>query len=696
MPAPARVGATVTPRTPLADVPRIGIRGATLLGRLGLHTVQDLLLDLPHRVEEFADAQRERWLPDGERARVEGTIARVSARVVRARTGRRLPMTAMEIEADRGGRLHVTWFNQDYLARQFRVGDRIAVAGVVKYRGDFGVEMANPAWERAPAGRPLPERVGGVQPIYGLTQDLTQRRLRGWIEGLLEHADEIEDPVPGWMRERFDLLPLGDTLRLAHQPESPDDLGRAIARMERAELIELQLAFAISRRAREAERAAPIPYRQEVIDRFKESLPFELTRPQKRAIWEVYQDLERQRPMNRMLDGDVGSGKTAVAAAAVAMAAASGQQSVLLAPTEILARQHLAKCRGYLEHGFSELRADLLISGLPAAERRRVRTAAASGHSALVVGTHALLEDEVQFQSLGVAIVDEQHRFGTHQRELLRAKLGELRPHVLALTATPIPRTLALAYYGEMDVSVIDELPSGRIPVITQVLENEKDAFALIRREVRAGHQAFVICPLIEGSETSTGRAATDEYERLRTKEFGELRVALVHGRLRNKEEVMQRFRDGDADILVATSVIEVGVDVPNATVMLVEGAEHFGLAQLHQFRGRVGRADLQSYCLLLADQKSEKVMDRLQLLEQVNDGFRLAQADLDIRGPGELIGTRQHGDPDELMRAMANPKLLSDVQGVIAELLERDPELRSVPALAARARARLEQTTIN
>lgn len=696
MPASSRVGVTITPRTPLADVPRIGARGAALLGRLGLQTVEDLLLDLPHRVEQFADAQRERWLADGERARVEGTIANVTARVVRARTGRRLPMTAMDIDADRGGRLHVTWFNQDYLARQFRVGDRIAVAGVVKYRGDFGVEMANPAWERAAAGRPLPEKVGGSQPVYGLTQDLTQRRIRGWIEGLLELADQIEDPIPGWMRERFDLLPLGDTLRLAHQPASAGDLGRAVARMERAELIELQLAFAISRRARESERAAPIPYRQEVIDRFKESLPFELTRPQKRAVWEVYQDLQHERPMNRMLDGDVGSGKTAVAAAAVAMAAASGQQSVLLAPTEILARQHLAKCRDYLEHGFSDLRVDLLISGLPSAERRRVRTAAASGHSALVVGTHALLEDEVQFQSLGLAIVDEQHRFGTHQRELLRAKLGELRPHVLALTATPIPRSLALAYYGEMDVSVIDELPAGRLPVTTRAVERDKDAFAVIRREVEAGHQAFVICPLIEGSALSTGRAATDEFERLRTEIFPDLRVALVHGRVRNKEEVMQQFRDGAADILVATSVIEVGVDVPNATVMLVEGAEHFGLAQLHQFRGRVGRSDLQSYCLLLPDQTSEKVLERLRLLEEVNDGFRLAQADLDIRGPGELIGTRQHGDPDELMRAMANPRLLGDVQAAIGELLERDPELTSAPALAARARARLEQTTNN
>jgi ATP-dependent DNA helicase RecG len=657
--------------------------------------VEDLLLDLPRKVETFVDAGEERWLAEGERARVEGTIAQVNARVVRARTGRRLPMTAMEIDADRGGRLHVTWFNQDYLARQFRVGDRIAVAGAVRYRGNRP-EMANPAWERAPAGRPLPEQVGGSQPIYGLTQDLTQKRIRGWIEGLLEHADQIEDPLPAWMRDRFELLPLGDTLRLAHQPESPDDLAAAVGRMERAELIELQLAFAISRQAREEERAAPIPYRQEVIDQYKESLPFELTRPQKQAIWDVYKDIEHDRPMNRMLDGDVGSGKTAVAAAAVAMAAAAGQQSVLLAPTEILARQHLAKCRDYLEHGFGDLRVDLLISGLPAAERRRVRTAAASGHSALVVGTHALLEDEVQFQNLGLAIVDEQHRFGTHQRELLRAKLGELRPHVLALTATPIPRSLALAYSGEMDVSVIDELPAGRIPVVTHVLKDDKEAFDLIRAEVRAGHQAFVICPLIEGSETSTGRAATDEYERLRTKVFPDLRVALVHGRVRNKEEVMQQFRDGAADILVATSVIEVGVDVPNATVMLVEGAEHFGLAQLHQFRGRVGRSDLQSYCLLLPDQSSEKVAERLGLLEQVNDGFRLAEADLKIRGPGELIGTRQHGDPDELMRAMANPRLLGDVQAAVAELLERDPELESVPILAARARARLEQTTIN
>ncbi|MGH7910664.1 MAG: DEAD/DEAH box helicase, partial [Candidatus Dormibacteraceae bacterium] len=489
--APARVGVAITPCTPLEDVPRIGARGAEMLERLGLHTVADLLLDLPWRLEHFSDAEDRPWLADGERARVVGTIAGVTARTVRSRAGRRLPMTVMEVDDDRGGRLRVTWFNQDYLARQFHVSDRIAVAGVVRHRGSFSPEMSNPEWERAPAGAALPNQIGGFQPVYSLTQDLTQKRRRSWMEGLVALADQVEDPLPGWIRERLGLLPLGETLRLGNQPRDEADWDRAKDRMRRAEMVELQLAFAISRRARAEEQAAPVPYRQEVIDTLKASLPFELTHAQKRAIWDVFRDLGRERPMNRMLDGDVGSGKTAVAAAAVAMTHAAGGQSVLLAPTEILARQHLAKCRGYLEGGFPGLTVDLLISALPAAEKRRVRTAAASGHSALLVGTHALLEEDVEFSNLGLAIVDEQHRFGTHQRELLRAKTGERpRPHVLALTATPIPRSLALALYGEMELSIIDELPAGRLPITTRVVggakEEREQAYQLVREQVRA------------------------------------------------------------------------------------------------------------------------------------------------------------------------------------------------------------------
>ncbi|MFZ0215511.1 MAG: ATP-dependent DNA helicase RecG [Candidatus Dormiibacterota bacterium] len=691
----ARFGPPLTVSSALRDVPRIGQVGARQLERLGLRTVGDLLLDLPVRMEAYTDAQDERYaFRDKEKTTVTGHVGWIGTKRIRTR---KLPLVEMTLLADVGASVQVTWFNRPDVARKLQKGDRVLLAGAVRSQG-WGVRMTNPTFERVGADGVATGRVGGLQPVYGLTAGLKPERIRSWVEGLLPLADQREDSQPARLLDRLRILPLADAVRQGHQPASDDEFRVAKHRMQVAEMLELQVAFGLSRRGREQERATPVPYRQEVIDTFKGGLPFELTVAQRRAIWEVYRDLEGEHPMNRLVDGDVGSGKTAVAAAAAAMVHANGQQSVLLAPTEILARQHLQKCRSYLEQAFGDLRVDLLVSGLPAAERRRVRTAAASGHTALLVGTHALLEDEVELQDLGLAIVDEQHRFGTRQRELLRAKAHERRPHLLAMTATPIPRTFALAIYGEMALSVIDELPAGRTPVVTQVVELDRreGAYALVREQARLGHQAFIICPLIEGTETSTAKAATDEFERLRKEVFGDLRLALVHGRVKNKDEVMDGFRAGQADILVATSVIEVGVDVPNATVMLIEGADRFGLAQLHQFRGRVGRSALQSYCLLLADDATDAGLGRLRLLESTTDGFEVAKLDFERRGPGQLIGNRQHGERDAAMAALEQPELLSETREVAEELLSRDPDLRTAPLLEQRARERLEQTAMN
>jgi ATP-dependent DNA helicase RecG len=401
--------------------------------------------------------------------------------------------------------------------------------------------------------------------------------------------------------------------------------------------------------------------------------------------------------MNRLLNGDVGSGKTAVAAACVAMAHSAGLQAVVMAPTEILARQHLHKFRAYLEETFPTLTVELLVSGQSAAERRRVRIAAASGHCALVVGTHALIEDDVEFANLGLAVVDEQHRFGTRQREHLRAK-GSGRPHFLAMTATPIPRTLALALYGEMAVSVINEMPPGRAPVKTEVVSpgGRQRAYELVRAQVALGRQAFVICPLIEESETLVARSATAEFERLSADVFPDLQMGLVHGRLKEKDTVMEAFVNGETQVLVATAVVEVGVDVPNATVMMIEGAERFGLAQLHQFRGRVGRGAGQSYCLLLSDDPSEPTLERLSLLTRIGDGFKLAEEDMRIRGMGELMGPRQHGMSDVAMQALEQPELLSEVRQEAERVLEADPEFKNHPVLKAAIERRLEQTSIS
>ncbi len=678
------------PDTPLGEALHLGAADRRRLARLGLHTVRDLLFDLPFGWEEYGAPVTVRELRPGEPATVVGTLVAVGAR----RSPRRgMQLTEAVLQDEAGGRLRLVWFNQPFVAQRLERGQRLRVAGAVsRSRYDSWLEMRNPHHEPVAA----PRRVGGLMPKYHLTAGLTSRRMARWVEQLLPLADRLEDPVPPQTRERKGLWGVAEAVRRGHQPSSLSEWRRARERMGYAELLELQAAFLLARRRIAAERATPIPYRQEVIEAFKANLGFQLTHAQRRAIWEVYKDLQQPIPMNRLINGDVGSGKTAVAAAAAAMAWAAGLQTAVMAPTEILARQHLAKFRAYLEPAF-DLRVELLVSGLPTAERRRVLEAAAQGSCSVLIGTHALIEADLRLHALGLAVVDEQHRFGTRQRELLRQKSPE-RPHFLAMTATPIPRTLALALYGELAHSVIDQMPPGRTPVETRVVAPEQleAAYRLVREEIARGRQAFVICPFIEESEAVAARAATAEFERLRREVFPDLRLALVHGRLRDKDQVMAEFAAGASDVLVATPVVEVGVDVPNATVMLIEGADRFGLAQLHQLRGRVGRGAHRSYCLLLAEDPSERSLERLQLLASTADGFRLAQEDMRLRGAGELLGSRQHGVSDEAMEALLKPELLSEVRQEAERLLTEDPELQRWPQLWQAAERRLERTSVS
>jgi ATP-dependent DNA helicase RecG len=696
--APVRVLPAAGPLrldSPVERLPRVTATEVKLLRRLGLETVRDLLLHLPFGWDSFGGPTAVAQLPPGQQATVIVTVTSIQAKTMRFKKKR---LAEASVVDEHGGRLKVTWFNQPYLAERIRPGDRLALAGVVS-RSKYPpyLEMRNPHHEPVEEGEG-PRRVGGLMPKYHLAGALTSRRIATWVEAALPLADGLEDDVPEPTRRRHGLFPLAQVVRDAHRPAVEADWERALGRMEFAALLELQAAFLLGRRRIAQERATPVPYEQDVIDRFKAGLGFVLTNAQRRAAWDVYRDMARPVPMNRLLDGDVGSGKTAVAAAAAAMTHAAGLQTVLMAPTEILARQHRDKLRAYLEDTFPDLRVELLVSGLPAAERRRVRTAAASGHCALLVGTHALIEDEVELADLGLAVVDEQHRFGTRQRELLRDKSHRGRPHFLAMTATPIPRTLALALYGEMELSIMDELPPGRTPIETHVVapDARESAYELVRSEVGAGRQVFVICPLIDESVHLEARAVTAEFERLRTEVFPDLRLALVHGRMKDKDTVMRGFRAGESDVLVATSVIEVGVDVPNATVMLIEGAERFGLAQLHQLRGRVGRGTLRSYCMLLSDDPSIAMLRRLDLVAGTSDGFLLAQADMHQRDVGELMGSRQHGQSDHAMRGLSRPELLSEVRQEAEALLADDPDLTRWPRLWDAALRRLDQTSIS
>jgi ATP-dependent DNA helicase RecG len=690
----------VLPRTldaPVGALPKVKPADVKRLAKLGILTIRDLLLTLPFDWETYGAPTEVSLLVPGQQATVIGTISAISAKQT---PRRRIRLTEATLRDDSGAGLKVVWFNQPFIARQLHKGDRIAVAGTVR-EARYGamLEMQNPHHEliEDDSDDLSPSRVGGLMPKYHLVAGLSSRKMAAWVESAMSLVGQLEDLLPARVRERHRLLPVADAVRLGHRPDTEAQWREARRRMAFADLFELQAAFALMRASIASEPATPIPYRQEVIDAFKAGLGFELTRAQRRSTWEAFQDMDRTAPMNRLLNGDVGSGKTAVAAACVAMAHAAGLQSVVMAPTEILARQHLHRFRTYLEGSFPGLTVELLVSGQAAAERRRVRTAAASGHCALVVGTHALIEDDVEFASLGLAVVDEQHRFGTGQRELLRAK-GRGRPHFLAMTATPIPRTLALALYGEMSVSVIDEQPPGRAPVETEVLEPEQRhrAYDLVREQVRAGRQAFVICPLIEESEVLVARSATAEFERLKRDVFPDLRMGLVHGRLKEKDEVMRAFVSGEVQVLVATAVVEVGVDVPNATVMMIEGADRFGLAQLHQFRGRVGRGAGQSRCLLLTDDPSEPALNRLNLITRIRDGFKLAEEDMRIRGMGELMGPRQHGMSDLAMQALQQPELLSEVKQEAESLLQSDPGFEQNPLLKAAVSRRLELTSIS
>jgi ATP-dependent DNA helicase RecG len=680
----------------VSALPKIKDPDVKRLFKLGIETIRDLLLALPFGWETYGDPVAVASLSPGVQATVIGTVTSIAPKITRFK---KMKLTEATIRDDTGTGLRLTWFNQPFVARQLHKGDRVAVAGMVKSAYGGMLEMQNPHHERLEGSDEAePSRVGGLMPKYHLVAGLSQKKMTAWVESALPLADHLEEILPAEVRERHGLLPISDAVRHGHRPDTQTQWREARRRMAFAELFELQAAFALMRASNVAEAAEPIPYHQEVIEAFKAGLGFELTHAQKRSTWEAFQDMQESTPMNRLLNGDVGSGKTAVAAACVAMAHTAGLQSVVMAPTEILARQHLHRFRAYLEASFPGLTVELLVSSQGSAERRRVRTAAASGHCALVVGTHALIEEDVEFANLGLAIVDEQHRFGTGQRELLRSK-GRGRPHFLAMTATPIPRTLALARFGEMLVSTIDEQPPGRTPVTTEVVapDQRSRAYDLVRREIAAGHQAFVICPLIEESETLAARSATAEFERLKRDVFPEpMRMGLVHGRLKEKEGVMQSFVSGEVQILVATAVVEVGVDVPNASVMMIEGADRFGLAQLHQFRGRVGRGAAESYCLLLADDPSETALERLHLVARIRDGFVLADEDMQRRGIGQLMGPHQHGLTDAAMDALSQPKLLDEVREEVAQLFVEDPGFEGHPVIKAAAEKAQNQMSIS
>jgi len=719
---------------------RVGFALKVKFEKLGIHTVDELLHYFPRRHVDYGRPVPVSQLEVGREQTVRVRVWSARERPM----GFRMRSTEATV-GDSSGMMTAVWFNQPWIAKQLPVNAEIVLSGrVSEYKGR--PKFDNPEWEIWSDDL---LHTGRLVPIYPLTAGLQNRTVRRVMQEAIERfAHRLPEPLPHELRERLDLAPIAEAVAQMHYPTDSAALDRARRRLAFEELLPIQLAVQIRRRVfQRTAPAQPLPLSPQAERGFREALPFTLTGAQERALFDVLTDMRRPVPMSRLVEGDVGSGKTVIAAAALLAAVENGAQGVMMAPTEILAEQHFrtlcalfgagteavsgAVAEVWLPYirrddrggrvddrarmlpssifhppssepsdGARTVRVALLTGSLKQRERRILYDALEAGEIDIACGTHALIQSGVRFHDLGVAVVDEQHRFGVMQRAALREKgsQGAHTPHMLVMTATPIPRTLALTVYGDLDISVIDELPPGRQPVKTTWVgpDEREDAERFVRAQVAQGRQAFIICPLVEESESLSVKSAVAEYERLRQRVFPDLRLELLHGRMgaKAKDEAMRRFRDGQADILVSTAVVEVGVDVPNATVMLIEGADRFGLAQLHQFRGRVGRGAEQSYCLLLADEPSEEARQRLELMERTTDGFRLAEADLEMRGPGQFFGTRQSGVAGLKVAKLTDAKLIELTRAEAERMLEEDPGLTHIEhrALNVKVRSMLDE----
>ncbi len=660
---------------PVGSLKGVGPTFERKLAKLRIFTARDLLTHYPRRYEDFSQVTAIQFMKPG-LVTIKGTIMAAAAR----RSYKRNLTITEAIISDGTGTVKAIWFNQPYLAKTLPKGSEVLVSGKLEFRNN-DLALQGPAIEPAES---LNKNTGRIVPVYPETEGVTSKQLRGLILPLLDLV-EWPESLPAEVVKKGRLLSADAALREIHFPTTSVQLQQAKRRLAFEELFFIMLASLIIKAEIKTETAPRIEFEAAVAKRFTETLDFTLTDAQRAAAWRILQDLDQDRPMNRLLEGDVGSGKTVVAAMAAVMAMSQGYQAALMVPTEILARQHAQKLEPLMSKLGFEI--GLLVSKQPMAERKQIQEQVVSGQVNLIIGTQALLSDPVQFANLGLVIVDEQHRFGVQQRSALKAKAGRL-PHLLSMTATPIPRSLALTVYGDLDISVIDSLPPGRQPITTKIVKNsERDkVYAEIDQEITQGRQVFVVCPLIDESDVLGAKSATAEAERLRKSIFAHRRIGLIHGKMKSEEKqtVMERFINHDLDILVATSVIEVGIDIPNASIMLIEGADRFGLAALHQLRGRVGRGEHQSYCYLLYDNFSPGVAERLRALERTGDGFRLAQIDLELRGPGQIYGLRQHGILDLQMADMSDTKLLAEVRQAADDFLE-GPHMLKYPAILER-----------
>ncbi len=674
--------------SPVIELKGVGEELAKKLAILGVHTIGDLIEDFPRRYEDYSNVTAVKDLRPGV-ITIKAKISSATGRYVR----RGMHITEA-IASDDTASVRLVWFNQPYRAAAIKVGREYFVGGEYALRrGRFSI--TNPSVELV---SDFPISTARIIPVYRETKGLKSSQIRKLIREALILIKDYPEHLPAWLADELKLVNYARAVTEIHFPSSSKALDMAKQRLAFEEVFQLTLAALLNKQDVASEKGIPIPFKEDLAKSFVDELPFKLTDAQRKTIWQIYKDMAKAQPMNRLVEGDVGSGKTVVAAMAALMAIERGYQAALMAPTEILARQHAETLFNLLNGIDRGEKVGLLIGSLAPPQKQLAQAKIADGEIKLIVGTHALIAEKVDMNNLGLIIIDEQHRFGVEQRKKLQAKAGHM-PHVLNMTATPIPRSLALTLYGELDISVLDELPPGRQVIKTKICSpnSREELYKQIDKELAAGRQMFVVCPLISDTETSRGLSAEEVYERLSKRDLKHRKVGLLHGQMKSaeKEQVMADFLDKKYDILVSTTVIEVGVDIPNASIMMIEGAERFGLAQIHQLRGRVGRGGHQSYCFLVLSD-SQAPSQRLRALENTTDGFKLAELDLQLRGPGAIYGTFQHGTLDLRIAKLTDTKLIATARNAAQLFIDKKEKLTKFPYLDAKVSALRAVTNLN
>lgn len=678
----------MTLHSPVTDIKGVGQELAKKFGVLGIRTVAELINYFPRRYDDYSDVLPIKQIKPG-MVTIHAVIKQAAGRYV----SRGLHITEA-VASDESGSVRLVWFNQPYRAAALKTDQEYYISG------DFGLRrqrltIQNPSVELANS---FPVNTARIVPIYRETKGFKSAQVRKALREVMPLIEGLSETLPDWLVQEERLMSRAEAIKAIHFPNSSQDLAAARRRLGFEEVFELTLAALLNKYELLKETALAIPFQEKLAQEFVKNLPFTLTDDQKRVVWQIYQDLQKETPMNRLVEGDVGSGKTVVATMAALMAIREGFQAAFMAPTELLARQHAETIYKLLEPLGMGHQVGLLVGGLKPAQKTAAHKSIKSGDIKFIIGTHALIQEKVDMHKLGLIIIDEQHRFGVEQRKAIEAKTGHAA-HVLSMTATPIPRSLALTLYGELDISVITTKPAGRKPIKTDIipLVGRIKLYEDIDKELAAGRQAFVVCPLISESDAMPTKSAEEVYKQLSTTIYKHRRVGLLHGKMKpaDKDGIMQQFVRHELDVLVSTTVIEVGVDVPNATVMVIENAERFGLAQMHQLRGRVGRSEHQGYCyLVLGDNQAPSA--RLRALKTSSDGFKLAEYDLELRGPGAIYGTLQHGQLDLRIAKLTDTKLIASARSRAQDFIDKGENLLKYKELYERVKRNRAVTNLN